>query len=59
MGDERTDLRRKWGNLRGWDEVKWTERRKDVIENDVHFNMMGKRRGKEQGGTRPMREAQG
>lgn len=55
-------FKKEMGNLRGWDEVRWTQRRKDVIENDMRFNMMGKRRGKEQdsvGGMRPAREAKG
>lgn len=50
------------GDLRGWDEVKWTERRKDVRGNEMRSNMMGTGRGNEQdseGGIRPAIEAKG
>lgn len=50
------------GDLRGWDEVKWTERRKDVRGSEMPSNMMGTGRGNEQdseGGMRPAIEAKG
>lgn len=50
------------GDLRGWDEVKWTERRKDMRRDEMQSSTMGKRRGKEQDSgerIRQMREAKG
>lgn len=37
------------GDLRGWNEVKWTEGRKDVRRYKTRSNMMRKRRGKGRG----------
>lgn len=39
------------GDLRGWDEVKWTERRKDVRRNEMQRNMMGNRESRESKGA--------